>query len=227
MTARALFQKELRECWKFSAWAAGIMLVGSIFLLRSSSMRLPEWHYSVSGLRMMGYGSGIEGCLSGFAPLLFMIGSLGIALAIRQFVVPFHTGEWGFLLHRPIPRGRILLIKVGVAALLSLPLVLIWTACWLVVQIPGWYPAPTPARILSHGLVLLTWGAVFYCAVADGALLHHVKPWRWVRWAAAVAAFYLFGLSMESVAIEITVLQWILLVLLAASICGTFLKREF
>jgi ABC-type transport system involved in multi-copper enzyme maturation permease subunit len=228
MTTKALFQKEFRECWKIGAWAAGVMLAFCLFLLRSNAVDLAEWKYMDGWESMTTRTYGIKGSLSEFdAALLFPIIIMGVALAIRQFLVPFYTGEWGFLLHRPVPRGRVLAAKLGVATLLLMPLVLIWLACWLVVQIPGWYPSPTSVRILFHGLIMLTWGAVVYCAVADGVLLHHHKPWHGIRWAAIIMTAALSGQCMNSVASELAGFQWLAIALFSASFCGTFLNREF
>lgn len=230
MTVKTLFIKELRECWKIGAWAAGIMLAAGIILLRMNSMNLWKFdhaHKTSWQFIMWETSASHPGSLTGFAPLLMSMVILGTALAIRQFGIPFHTGEWGFLLHRPIARRRILSVKLGVAALLGLPPILIWTACWLLAQVPGWYPAPAPARILGLGMVLLAWSAVAYCAVADGALLHHLKPWRWIKGAAVVTAILAFSSCMDARYVETAFIQGGLLLLLLATIYGTFLTREF
>ena len=228
MTTKALFQKELRECWKIGVWTAGIMLAGCLFLLRRNSMDLAEWKYVHSGLETMTRTYGIKSSLNEFDIfLLFPVLVTGIALAIRQFLVPFYTGEWGFLLHRPVPRGRVLAVKLGVAVLMLLPLVLIWLSCWLVVQLPGWFPTPTSARILVHGLILQLWGVVVYLFVADGALLHHHKPWKGIRWSAIALVVALSGSSMMSVASELAVFLLVAAVVCLASLNGFFLKREF
>jgi hypothetical protein len=232
MTTKALFIKEWRECWKIGAWAAGIMLVGSLILLRVNCMNLAIWDfdgYSPSGWRMLEAGvnpKNVAGSLAGFKALLLSMASMGIALAIRQFMIPFYTAEWGFILHRPVSRRRILSVKLAVAALLGLPLILIWLACWLAAQVPGWYPTPTPGRILVHGLILLSWGAVAYCAVADSVLLRNFKPWRWIKGAASATTLILFIMCITAVVIDTVVIQWSLLALLLAAIYGTFLTQE-
>lgn len=229
MTTKALFQKEFRECWKIGAWTAGIMLVYCMVQLRESGMRQAYWHYSESGWEGMKYNFGIESSISEdvILGLLFPIVIMGVILAIRQFLVPFYTGEWGFLLHRPVTRSRVLSVKLGVAALLTFPLILIWLACWLTVQVPGWFPTPTPARIFVNGLIMQLWGVVAYCAVADGVLLHHCKPRHGIRWAAPILGLFLFMNGIICTVLSAAAFQGLFLVLCLAALCGTFLKREF
>ena len=213
------------------------MLVAGIILLRLNSVSRMNVdsvgiiHLS-DGWRYVA-GSGLErapGSLSGFVQLLMLMSGLGIALAIRQFLIPFYSGEWGFLLHRPVQRKQVLLTKLAVAALLGLPPALIWVACWLTVQIPGWYSVPTPAPALICGLILLVWGVVAYCTVVDVVLLHNIKPWRWIKGSAIATTtlfFVMFCLGMKITASETLLIQGGLLLLFLATIGAVFLTREF
>lgn len=232
MKTKAFFKKELQECWAIGAWAAGLMLVAGIVLLRINFVNLSQWSFGnsyMAGWRMFvsSHPRNFAGSLSGFTPLLMGGIGLGIALAIRQFLVPFYTGEWAFLIHRPVQRHRLLLVKVWVAGLLSLPLVLIWLGCWLIAHFSTWYPAPVPLRSLGLGFVLLIWTAVAYCAVADSVLLRHIKRWRWIKAAAPLAAIIFFFGNMYTTAPGTVAFQLLLLALFSLSILGTFLNREF
>jgi hypothetical protein len=227
MTTRPLFEKEFRECWKIGAWAFAVLLVAGAVFLRLASADVAAWSAHEVNMQM-GLRDGVPGSLARFRYILPLVSvAMAIILAVRQFWIPFHGGEWGFLLHRPMPRAKVFWVKLGIAVLCGLPMVLVWSACCWVANVPGWYRSPPAADSFAIGLVLMGWGVLAYCAAADAALLHNMKAWRSIRGAALLSAYFMAMFSLQFSAFQTALAQCGLVVIVLVAMRGNFLKRDF
>jgi hypothetical protein len=199
---KALVIKELRE-------SAGIVVLAALAMVYALSeltgIRLLRW----GGRSLNTYPFIYDGLLMFYLPVF--IGSLGIALAMKQTAWELGQGTYFFLFHRPISRTRLFVCKLAVGAgwVLLLSAVLILAYAW-------W--AATPGHVTGPFFWSMTapawrmWAAL--PLVYLGAFLSGIRPASWygsrlVPLAAAVAI----------VAIAAN-LPWLWLTLLVTAIAG-------
>jgi ABC-type transport system involved in multi-copper enzyme maturation permease subunit len=114
---------------------------------------------------------------SGFPTVHTLISGLfAIALGFRQSAWESSRGTYLFLLHRPLRRETVLLIKLAMGAVVfllcaSLP-ILLYTS-WAI--LPGHHPAPFEWSMTASTWQLMVLMLVLYL----GAFLSGVRPSRW------------------------------------------------
>ncbi len=166
MSSTALLKKDLRECLP---WLLPVLLILLAVGVEETTTRSWERTWSPYG----GYGLWVrpDSRVCATAGVLF-VGTLLLAgiLAVRQFLIPSVSGEWGFLLH---PAGRRTVLRsrltTGLVSLLSLGGV--WTGVFMRTLSPGVLQAPPPIDALAVGWVSVGWGCVFYLAVSLAVLV--------------------------------------------------------
>jgi len=110
---------------------------------------------------------------------MFVMVSLGLAagLGIRQAVAESSRGMWQFLLHRPVPRRRIVGGKLLVGTVLYLTVAavpILIVSLWR--SIPGTHPSPFEWSMMSYH-----WLAWFVLtSLYLGGFLTGLRPGRWV-----------------------------------------------
>lgn len=226
MRDRELWRKEGHECWPLAAAPAAVFLLVGLVLLRLEAVRSQDgrWALGVS----LGSGGGMPA--SGLEPLAMAMTGLAIVggslLALRQFLVPTLAGEWGFLLHRGITRGRVLAVKVGTAfALLGGALAAVWSVLILIAGLPRALPYPPAAGTWREGLLLLCWGGIAYLAVADACLSS--RRWYTTKLVAPLFALGGFALALLASPAELLACLLTLGALCGLSLSATFLTHEF
>jgi hypothetical protein len=190
---RALIVKELREsaplaaiatllaAWSLYVYTGGAMWPGS----GRSTLQVPFVHDD--------FHTG---------PLLMIAGGLALVLGLKQTVAEDVRGTYNYLLHRPIDRGRVFLLKslVGIAIvqLIGAAMILIY-ALWAAspgthaspffwsMTLPAWKNwAALPLIYLGaaiSGLRPARWyGSRLLPLVASGAIVFVlcIQPWMWI-----------------------------------------------
>ncbi len=163
---KALVIKELRE----SAGIVALAVLGAIYVLgEMTGTPVVPWQHRVN----YAYPFANDSLSFNF---WLVAGGLAIALGLRQTAWELGQGTYFFLLHRPIPRGRIfalkLLIGSGLAMVLSAALVLIY-AWWAMT--PGHVAAPIEWSMTRSAWI--RWIAVLPLYI--GAFLSGIRPGRW------------------------------------------------
>ncbi|HYO26414.1 MAG TPA: hypothetical protein VEQ85_15845 [Lacipirellulaceae bacterium] len=163
---RALIVKELREC----ATAAAMAARGAIYTV---------WIYT-GGAAFPGEPRGawplpfVDDDI--YAPLLLVVGGLGVALGFKQTALEDALGTYRYLLHRPIDRRRVFVVKavvglalvqaIGGAMILSYSL---WAAT------PGTHPSP-----FFWSMTETAWRIwMVMPTVYLGAAISGLRPARW------------------------------------------------
>ena len=155
---------------------------------------------------------------------------LAVALAIRQTIGESRRATWHWLLHRPIARERVMLVKLATGTALYLvcgALPILWYACWA--AMPRKHPSPfywsmTAEAWESWALAASLYFAAFLCGLWPA---RSFGP----RWAPLVgmAAAVMFGyatLSPVSTA-AVWILPLALIGLAASSIFYISRTRDF
>lgn len=200
----ALTLKELRE-------TAGIAALGLAALLFVALV--PMGLSPIPGLIRRAGGGEIPFVSDAFiSQFVLAAGGLAILLGFWQAVSDFTGNAQLFLLHRPISRERIYLVKIAtglaiylVLAGLSVLLYAIWAAT------PGTHASP-----FAWSMTLTAWTAwLAISAVYLGAFLTGLRPAAWLgtRLAPLVGAC---GLAMLAAAMPPVAVSWLLLLALDA-----------
>jgi len=103
-------------------------------------------------------------------------GGLAIALGLKQTAWELGQGTYYFLLHRPVHRQRIFIIKLAVGGMLAMSLsgLLILLYAWWAMT-PGHFPAPFYWSMTFPAWKM--WIAIL--TVYLGAFLSGIRPGRW------------------------------------------------
>jgi hypothetical protein len=216
MKFRALVYKEIRECLP-STMGLAIMLFASGFVavqIADSKIIMPGAMSDESFFHITG------GWVLTFSIIL------GLILSVYQFQAEFSTRVWGFLLHRSVTRGTILISKLFSALLCFIPLLIIWSVFYLTVRNKPFFEAPLEISIFWKGLIFIILGYSSYLAVA-AAILSQAK-WYTTK---------LLSLAFGGWMFSILIVQWRLLgawiiifvtiTILLIQITDIFLNREF
>jgi hypothetical protein len=184
MRFKALIYKELREClpWVLTA-SIFLIACGFISLWMTVEPNTIEGHYSKFTsssyvdtnlfedtdilLYYLFYSPFISS--AGIFLFLFAIG-LGIALGVRQFWVEFFTKTWGFMLHRSVRRGTILLAKLFAGLISFIPMIVIWAVFYIYGYDKEYFPIPPSVSTFIQGLIFIAFGFVVYLSVALAAM---------------------------------------------------------
>lgn len=157
---RAIIRKEIRENF---VWALLMLLA------LAAALGYAVHADAGSGLSLVGNTMVMVSAVS------FPI--IGLALGLLQVLQVRRTGRWGFLIHRPLSRTRIVLAKVIGGLLLytfssAVPLAVI--VAW--VATPGHLPAPFDWHMILPRLADLIGGIVWYST----GLLVAARQARWI-----------------------------------------------
>jgi hypothetical protein len=166
---RALAFKELREVFGIAAVALGgyLVLVASLM-----GAKVFDWIPAIpSGTQEVPFtGVGFTVFFT-FVSVVF-----AVALGFRQSVWESARGTYLFLLHRPVPRNVVFLVKLGVGlgvllACASLPIVLYggWAS------VPGTHPSPFAWSMTEPAWQMALLMPLLYL----GAFLSGLRPGRW------------------------------------------------
>jgi len=212
---KALVRKELREIAGITALAVvayvmayGIM-VGAVFFSPDASgvpFVDPAFEYMLMGISF----------------------AFAVALAMRQSVREHSRQTYLFLLHRPLPRRRIVLIKcgVGLAVLLTAS-----GACVLAYALwaatPGTHPSPFFWSMTEY----CWWYCFGFSLVYMGALLSGLRKARWfgtrlLPLVASVLIFYVVVWALPGFVIPAAALLFID-ILLAAVACQVAATQDY
>jgi len=225
-----LARKELRECLPWMILAVLSLLVLGGFPLWERVIAENEYRYpfpspgsTVQPWQLIRYS-----VLAGTGSVLLMTSiALGLALAVRQFWMPFFTRTWPFLVHRSARRSTALWAKLaaGTAALLF-SLGAVWLALYLYACRPGLFVPPPRIRVFWEGWFYIASGLVVYL----GAALVGLSTVRWYT-------TRIFGLAFAALIVITTLVQCRLslafasvavgVVVLLSQITDTFVNREF
>lgn len=166
---RALAYKELREVWGIAAIALACY---AALTINAMGGKVFDW------VPLMPRGTmGVPFLDSGFAEMHMLLSVVfAAALGFRQSAWESSRGTFLFLLHRPLRRETIILVKLamGAAVLLicaSLPIVLYawWAAA------PGHHPSP-----FEWSMTASAWRLTFLLPLLYlGAFLSGLRPARW------------------------------------------------
>jgi len=166
---KALAWKELREILGITAIALASYLA---LVANAMGAKVFDW------MPLMPQGTtGIPFLDGGFSPIHTMISAIfAMALGFRQSAWESSRGTYLFLLHRPLPRETVFLIKLAMGAAVfvfcaSLPILLY--AWWALV--PGHHPGPFEWSITGS-----TWQLMFLMLLLYlGAFLSGLRLGRW------------------------------------------------
>ena len=165
--------KELREILQWAALAFFGLLLAEMFTLSLSRQ--------TTGRAF----TGVTLCSDAFLTVsAFGCAAIGAALGALQILPELRRDQWASLLHRPIPRHKILLGKVTAGLLLyslatGLPL-LVSVVC---VALPGHFAAPFVPGLAVPAASDLLLGIVFYLT----AILLGLHSGRWFGSRGAIA----------------------------------------
>jgi hypothetical protein len=117
------------------------------------------------------YNNGVNSIsMRGFSAIYFFAAvGLGILIAVSQFWVPFFTNTWKFTLHRPIKRGKMLMLMFTSAAFM---IALIAGGSWTILWLKGRaeFSLPPTFTSLAEGWLFTLEGFIAYLAIALAAL---------------------------------------------------------
>lgn len=218
---KALALKELREVFGIAAIALGCYLA---LVVNAMGAKVFEW------VPMMPQGAtGVPFFDGSFVyPHMLISVVFAVALGFRQSAWEASRGTYLFLLHRPLRRETIFLVKLAVGGTIllgcaSLPIVLYgWWAA-----IPGHHPSP-----FEWWMTGLAWGLTFLLLpLYLGAFLSGLRPARWFGTrllpliGAPLLLIFLFQLPIwEPIAF---LLPLVLSGLLIANICFVARVRDY
>ena len=151
---------------------------------------------------------------------------LGIMLSLRQYHTEFATRTWGFLLHRSVNRGTILLAKLFTGLLCFIPIMIIFGLFYFYIHDKPFFQTPFVIRIFWQGLIFIIFGYVAYLAFATAALSQ--TKWyttKMLSVAFGVWMFIIFIVQRQLCWAWITVIATIAILLV--QITDIFLNREF
>jgi hypothetical protein len=163
---RALIIKELRECAPVAALAA---LAGAWFVwIFTGGPPLPGDTGSVADVPF------VTDSFSG--PLLMVAGALAVALGLKQTVLEDLLGTYRYLLHRPVERRRVFVLKalVGLALVQAIGAAMILAyALWA--ARPGTHASP-----FFWSMTAPAWKAwMVLPLIYLGAAISGLRPARW------------------------------------------------
>jgi hypothetical protein len=228
----ALLRKELRECMPWMILAALIFLaIGGANLWQKSIYK-----NSFRGISVINYSKSVisyEDFLvnsplqeTGMTLLSVSIG-LGLVLGFRQFWITDFLREWGFLIHRSVNRGSILLSKLTAAIIaFSVSIGLLWSLFFSYSCITEIFVIPSPVKHLADGWFFILLGFTIYA----GTALSGLSSSRW--YSTKIFGLLFAGIIVISVFGEINiysgfVMVIVCLVLLLLQVYSLFLNREF
>jgi len=101
---------------------------------------------------------------------------VAVALGLRQTVTEASRGTWLFLLQRPVSRGRLLTLKLGVGLVLCL-----MTSAFPILVYGWWAATPgTHPNPFEWSMTLWSWqGCLSITGVYLAAFLSGIRPARW------------------------------------------------
>ncbi len=216
---KALALKELREVLPLAVLglAVQLVLVAALVGLKPFAVWLP-----VAGL-------GVPFQENVLAPSFGVVGvGFTLLLGFRQSAWELGQGTYKFLLHRPIRRETIFLVKLGTGVgvyLLCTLVPLVLYACWA--SVPGHYPGP-----FEWSMTEFAWRLSFLLPLVYlGAFLSGLRPARWygTRLLPLAAAGVLTGFLAtfpwwRLLGIPLAILAYALLVL---SVCHVARVRDY
>ncbi len=232
----ALIRKELREIAPFAIVGAIYCLL-VVLALHSSTRHIPS-PLAIFGLTSGSvmeeeritptppFDSGLTGLLGVF-PALMLLG-----FGLRQTLGEEIKRTYPLLLHRPLGRNSIFLLKIGVGSvvylILALPVILILAVDSAV---PGHYAYPFKWEMAFSFLTIPMGGLAFYLAVFLTGLRR--ERWYGTRWLPVIAGFLIFQGLMGS--LFVWQYSWLIQIILGF-ICCTWIilaildqiwKRDF
>lgn len=153
---KTLIWKELRENLK---WAILAMLV-------LAGAELYALHYTRYGQVDTQYNNGMTVAKDSFLMVTtFGCAIIGFLLGLIQIIPELPRDRWAALLHRPMPRGRILAGKIAAGLLLYLIAVVPpFLACVWQAATPGHFPSPFVPALALPGTADACAGLVYYFA---------------------------------------------------------------
>jgi hypothetical protein len=220
MSFAALLKKDLRECLP---WLLPALIVLLAVGLEETTSHPWEGTWNPYG----GQGLWMAPDSPVFATACALFGCtlvLSVVLAVRQFLMPSMSGEWGFLLH-PAGRRAVLRSRLTIGLLSLLLLGGVWTGVFLRALRTDVLQVPPPTDVLAVGWVSVGWGCVFYLAVSLSVL----SRGTWWGRKTVPLAFALIGL-LSALGLGITaagVIVGIAFALLLPQLLWEFNTREF
>jgi hypothetical protein len=165
---KAVVWKELRENW----WVAGLGLAAYLWMVASwvGLELLPV----VRAVRVWAMPFVETGFLVNFTVLSL---ALTVALGLRQTLSESVRGTWLFLLHRPMPRGTLVGLKLALGSVLYLA-----CAATPILLYAWWAATPgTHASPFFWSMTVDTWIRWFSLwAMYLAAFLVGLRPGRWI-----------------------------------------------
>ena len=151
---------------------------------------------------------------------------LGLALSIRQYHTEFSARTWGFLLHRSVNRGTMLLAKLFTGLLCFVPIMIIWGLFYLYTHNKPFFQTLLAIRIFWQGLIFIIFGYVSYLAIALAAL--NKAKWYTIKMLSVVFGVWMFIIFIVQRPLCRAWLTAIAAVaILLIQIADAFLNREF
>ncbi|NLS95371.1 MAG: hypothetical protein GXX96_24785 [Planctomycetaceae bacterium] len=211
---RALAIKELREIGWIVAIALAVYMIAVAAVastaVESGLQRIPGLDWLVYQiLQLDSYRSlpFVSGDLNG--PFILTSLALALVLGFRQSVGEAQADTFGFLLHRPLGRRTILLMK------LALAVGLLWLVSAIPILVLAWWAAtpgshPSPFEWSMTYPIWKTWAAM--PVVYLGAFLSGLRPARW--WGTRLVP--LAAIAMPALAASLIPMWWFFSVPLAA-----------
>jgi ABC-type transport system involved in multi-copper enzyme maturation permease subunit len=212
----ALVYKEIRECMPFAIGIAAILIAIGFTIIQMANLAAEQGKFIFSGGEIEALGVWL---------LVFSV-VLGIILALRQYHTEFSAKTWGFLLHRSVNRGTILLAKLFTGLLCFIPIMIILWSFYIYTYDRPFFQTPPTIRIFWKGLLFIVFGYVSYLAIAM-AVLNKAK-WYTTKMLSVAFGVWMFLMA----AIHWRLLgAWIIIAATAAillvQIADAFLNREF
>jgi hypothetical protein len=226
----ALVRKELREClpWMMLAVVSLLVLGGFVVWVRALPENAYRYPFFSPGSTLSPGQLTRHSVLGGAGSVLLIISIMfGLALAVRQFWMPFFTRTWPFLIYRSVQKSTILWAKfaAGTTALL-VALGPVWLGLFLYAGRPEVFALPPTLRVFAEGWFYIALGLIAYL----GAVLVGLSTARWYT-------TRIFGLAFATLIVITTLVQCRLslafasvtvgVVVLLSQIMDTFLNREF
>ncbi len=169
--ARAMIWKEFRENGKWAALGMLAMSVGLGWVLIDHASRFRFRDYAE-------YQSSGTPLLSDPFQAVVIVGSAVIALliALAQTLPEKRLDQWAFLVHRPVPRSKLIGCKVAAGLMLYFFAVVMPVAVSVIwVAMPNHVPAPFVAGMATPSIIDVLAGVAYYFA----GLVIGLRDARW------------------------------------------------
>ncbi|MHB0946277.1 MAG: hypothetical protein ACYC3B_03810 [Sedimentisphaerales bacterium] len=212
----ALVYKEIRECLPFAIGIATVLAAIGLTIAQMANLAAEHGRFIFSKGEIEALGVWL---------VVFSV-VLGMILALRQYHTEFSARVWGFLLHRSVNRGTILLAKLFTGLLCFVPMAIILGLFYLYIHDKPFFQTPPTIRIFWKGLLFLVFGYVSYLAIAMAVLSK-------AKWYTTKMLSVAFGIWMFMTAALQWHLYWSWITIIVAAaillvqITDVFLNREF